>query len=99
LRSPLNAIENLVVADRRINNDKRDHLADAEHVARWRRRNDRLATDLATVASAHRWDSAPVQTVGVARALYFALGAINLLWAGPGRFVPTDLPRLRSVLA
>ena len=34
-RSPLNAVENLVIADRRINNNKRDHLADADHVARW----------------------------------------------------------------
>jgi 5-methylcytosine-specific restriction endonuclease McrA len=97
-RSPLNAIENLVVADRRINNDKRDHLAGAEHVARWRCRNDGVAADLVTIARANRWDSAPAQTIGVARALYFALGETNLLWAGPGRFVPTDVPRLRTVL-
>ena len=35
-------------------------------------------------------------TLGVARALYFALSPSNLLWAAPGEFVPTDLILLRS---
>jgi len=78
-RSPLNAIENLVVADRRINNDKRDHLADAEHVARWRGRNDALGSDLVSIARVNRWESASAPTLGVARALYFALAETNLL--------------------
>jgi HNH endonuclease len=35
-RYPENGIENLVVTDPRCNNDKRDFLAAAEHVERWR---------------------------------------------------------------
>ena len=68
-RSPVNAIENLVVADRRINGNKSDHLAAAEHVHRWRERNRFLIGDLQTLAATNRWQSAADETVGVARAL------------------------------
>ena len=98
-RSPVNAIENLVVADRRANTNKSDHLAAAEHVNRWRERNRRLSSDLEQVAAANRWESSPMPTLGVARALYFALSPSNLLWSAPGQFVPTDLALLRSLLA
>ena len=98
-RSPINAVENLVVTDRRVNNNKRDHLAAADHVGRWRVRNRVHCDDLARVAAANRWESAPTPTVGVARALYFALDVTNLLWAAPDTFVPTDVDCLRTVLA
>ena len=45
-RTPMNAIENLVVAGRRANNNKRDHLAAVEHLAHWRTRNTSHANDL-----------------------------------------------------
>lgn len=98
-RSPLETVENLVVADRRANNNKRDHLAAADLVVRWRNRNRMSAGDLARIATANRWESAPTSTVGVARALYFALDATNMLWAGPGSFVRADVATLRSALA
>ena len=98
-RSPVNAIENLVVADRRINGNKSDHLAAAEHVHRWRERNRSLTGDLQAVAAANRWESAADETVGVARALYFALGPANLLWSAHDHFIPADLSELRSTLA
>ena len=50
-RSPLNAIENLIVADRRINNNKRDHLASAEHVAAVVGPPNRGAAELEMVAA------------------------------------------------
>jgi 5-methylcytosine-specific restriction endonuclease McrA len=97
-RSPLNAVENLVVADRRINNNKRDHLAAADHVARWQARNQAQAHELAGVAVANRWETAPLASVGVARALYLVLAGGNLLWSAPDTFVPADLSTLRSAL-
>ena len=98
-RTPLNAVENLVVADRRVNGNKRDHLAAADHVERWRQRNRRLGDELDQIARANRWETLPTQTLGIARALYFALGPANLLWSGPDLFVPTDMPLLRTALA
>jgi 5-methylcytosine-specific restriction endonuclease McrA len=98
-RSPVNAVENLVVADRRANNSKRDHLAAAVHVQRWRERNLRLAGELGQLASAQMWETAPASTLGVARALYFALTSTNLLWSAPNLFVPTDVALLKSALA
>ena len=98
-RSPVNAVENLVVAGRRANNSKRDHLAAAELVHRWREHIRQGAADLAEVAGSNRWETAPGPTLGVARSLYFALSPSNLLWTPSGVFVPADLPLLRDVLA
>jgi 5-methylcytosine-specific restriction endonuclease McrA len=97
-RSPVNAIENLVVADRRANNSKRDHLAAADHVLCWRERNGSLESDLTAIAARHRWESSPSSTLGVARALYLALSPTNLLWSAPGVYVPTDVTLLRAAL-
>jgi 5-methylcytosine-specific restriction endonuclease McrA len=98
-RSPVNAIENLVVADRRANHNKRDHLAAADHVVRWRERNQRLGADLQYMAAGHRWESAPAPTLGVARAMYLVLSPSNLLWSAPDVFVPTDVSLLQVALA
>ncbi len=38
--------------------------------------------------AANRWESAADETVGVARALYFALGPANLLWSAQDHFIP-----------
>jgi hypothetical protein len=99
LRSPFNAIENLVVADRRANNNRRGHLAAADHVQRWRERNERLRDDLGRVAEAQRWETAPASSLGVARALRLALSPANLLWAAPGLSVPTDVVLVKAALA
>jgi hypothetical protein len=97
-RTPNNAVENLVVADRRANGDKSDHLAAAALVLRWRNRNAHWAGSLRNLAAANRWDTAPVETLGVARALYLGLAPSNLLWAGPRQFVPADVVALRKAL-
>jgi 5-methylcytosine-specific restriction endonuclease McrA len=98
-RSPLNAIENLVVADRRVNNNKRDHLAAAEHVVRWRARNRALGDELVRVAATNSWETAHAETVGVARALYLVLDSNNLLWSAPNEFVYADVLTLQAALA
>jgi 5-methylcytosine-specific restriction endonuclease McrA len=99
-RYPDDAIENLVLADRRCNNAKRDFLASAEHVARW---TDRLAdsrhlADLRGLAATARWDSHPSRTLSVARAMYLRLPADALLWDRGGEFVAADRRALRAAL-
>ena len=98
-RSPLNAVENLVVADRRANRDKSDHLAAVEHVMCWRARNRYHADDLQHIAHSNRWETTPIQTLGVARALYLVLGPANRLWSASNVFVPADVVAIRSLLA
>jgi 5-methylcytosine-specific restriction endonuclease McrA len=98
-RSPLNAVENLVVADHRVNGNKSDHLAAAEHVVRWQERNRALRDELVGVAAANRWETGHTQALGVARALYLVLDSSNLLWSAPNTFVQADVATLRTALA
>jgi hypothetical protein len=78
-----NAIENLVVADPRCNNDKRDFLAAGGHVERWAVRFDRTATvgrQLAEIAQSAGWDSHPERTFNAARTIYSRLPPDIRLW-------------------
>ncbi len=62
IRCGIDAIENLVLADRRCNNDKRDLLLPTPpHVTAWARRNQRHDTALISLATASRWDTDPRQ--------------------------------------
>jgi HNH endonuclease len=61
IRCGIDAVENLVLADRRCNNDKRDLLPGPPHIKSWVRRNQRYAADLAQLAIASRWDTDPMQ--------------------------------------
>lgn len=100
-RHPDDAIENLVVADRICNGDKRDRLAAPEHVARWSARMDREAPgaqDLADLARRERWESAPDRTLGVVRGLYLRLRDDAILWRGRNDLVPADPRALRDAL-
>jgi hypothetical protein len=77
------AIENLVLADRRCNNDKRDLLPGPPHVTAWARRNQRHGTTLAGLATDSRWDTDPMATVAVARSIYSHLPPGSTpLWLG-----------------
>jgi hypothetical protein len=91
-RYPDNGMENLVVAHKRCNNDKRDFLAAAGHVERWR---DRFLADKAGFTDLAR---DPLKTKGAARALYLRLHADARLWSEGKRFVPPDFPRLQVAL-
>ena len=55
IRCGIDAIENLVLADRRCNNDKRDLLPGPSHVIAWAHRNQRHGTALTSLATASRW--------------------------------------------
>jgi 5-methylcytosine-specific restriction endonuclease McrA len=100
-RHPDDAIENLVVADRSCNNDKRDFLASADHVGRWRERaspGTALHHQLVDIAAAIRWDHGDGRTLSVARAIYGRLPEDARLWAEPGRFVPASRAQLDRAL-
>jgi hypothetical protein len=70
VRCGVDAVENLVLADRACNNDKRDLLPGPPLVATWARRNDHHGGRLAQLAKASRWDTDPQATAAVARSIY-----------------------------
>ena len=83
IRCGIDAVENLVLADRRCNNDKRDLLPGLPHVTAWARRNQRHGAVLAELATASRWDTDPQATVAVARSIYSHLPQGGTpLWLG-----------------
>ena len=95
-------LDNLVLAHRRCNNDKRAALAGIDHLARWSRRFDGsspLSVGLDVIAADSEWPRRPAATLGAARALYLHQPEGTPLWVGrPGRVVPLDRTRLLSVL-
>ena len=83
IRCGIDAIENLVLADRRCNNDKRDLLPGPPHVTAWARRNRRHSAALADLAAITQWDTDPIATVAVARSIYSHLPQVGTpLWLG-----------------
>jgi hypothetical protein len=70
VRCGIDAVENLVLADRRCNNDKRDLLPGPAHVTAWTRRNQHHDAALTALATGARWDTDPAATTAVARSIY-----------------------------
>jgi HNH endonuclease len=100
-RYPDNGIENLVAADHKCNNNKRDFLASADHVSFWAERNRPetvTADSLSDIAQVQNWESHAVQTMGVARGIYLRLAPDVLLWESPGAFVCANINSLTSAL-
>lgn len=97
-----NGIDNLVAADTRCNNAKRDFLASGEHVARWVARITAAASAsrLGEIAARARWDRDPRRTLGAARHIYRRLPEDVRLWRRPRLFttVLEDWPTLERVL-
>jgi hypothetical protein len=82
-RCGIDAVENLVLADRRCNNDKRELLPGPAYVTVWADRNQHHGTALAGLATAARWDTDPAATVAVARSIYSHLPPGGTpLWLG-----------------
>ncbi len=86
-RFPNNAIENLVVTNRKVNGMKRAHLVAPQHLLRWGQRNHDQRDDLDQVARAASWESRPVETVGVVRSVYLSLRDGSPLWDHDRSFV------------
>jgi len=100
-RYPGNGIENLVVADRGCNGNKRDFLAAAEHVNAWSARLDPSGatwSHLPEIASGLGWAENAERTTSVTRAIYLRLPDDVRLWAGRDDFVRVDRDAIRAAL-
>jgi hypothetical protein len=79
-----NSIRNLVAADPRCNNQKRDFLAAGQHAKRWaeriRKTDSSLAVQLAEIAVRCGWEDQPARTLSVASAIYGRLPDEVRLW-------------------
>lgn len=95
-RYPDDALDNLVVADRRCNGKKRDFLAAPVHLARWRKRMDDPA--VVAVAGETNWYRDQTATLGVARTIYLRLPAAALVWIAGRDFEPAG-SRAAQILA
>ncbi len=101
-RHPDDGLSNLVLAHNRCNGWKRDFLAAATHVARWRSRVDAsssISRQLTALSETLRWPHNPDRTLGVARAIYFHLPHEARLWFGARDFVPLDAAAVQSALS
>jgi hypothetical protein len=98
-RYPDNGLDNLVVAHARCNSSKRDHLAAAEHLERWRQRTTGLGGALADLGIRLRWDRNSDRSLGVASTLYSRLPAGARLWRAGSDFEVADRDRLVLALA
>jgi hypothetical protein len=96
LRLPNDSLGNLVLADRRCNNAKRDHYADLDLLVRWA---DRPAGVLAQVADGAGWPLQLSRSRQVARGLYAHLPSGTALWQQPGVYTVLDRGRLLDVLS
>ncbi|MEX2290275.1 MAG: HNH endonuclease domain-containing protein [Mycobacteriales bacterium] len=94
-RLPNDALGNLVLADRRCNNGKRDHYADLELLARWAGRPEKVLTQVAHAAA---WPLQLSRSRQVARGLYAHLPEGSALWQEPGVYTVLDRARLLDVL-
>ncbi len=99
-RYPDNGIENLVVAHKRCNGDKRDFLAATGHVENWTRRFAAPGgwPEYASLAQDAQWERDPDKTLSAARALYLRLSPEARRWSNGKIFVHPDFPRLQSAL-
>ena len=95
-RYPDDALDNLVVADQRCNSAKRDFLASARHVAKWRERTSHSILD--EIAAVSSWFRHADATLGVVRAVYLRLPAHVRLWDGGKEFVENVPGELRKAL-
>lgn len=93
VRCGIDAVENLVLADRACNSDKRDLLPAPPLVDTWAHRNLEHGAVLARLASDSGWDSDASGTLAVARSIYRRLPAGPApFWSGAGK---VDITRLR----
>jgi hypothetical protein len=95
-----NALENLVLAHRNCNNDKRDYLASLEHVEAWLERVRWKSSSLhqmSAFANDTGWDHHPERSFNVTAAIYTHLPDGYSLWQGVRDFVPFEKFRVLSL--
>ena len=91
---PNDSIDNLVIACRKCNGKKSDHLCIPQFAGRWL---DRPGEDLSRIATGSKWESAPDKTRAIAANLYGSLVAGSVVWAGGDDFFELDKEHLVSI--
>lgn len=100
-RWPDDRLDNLVVAHRRCNGDKRAALPALDHLERWWERfapDSAIDQQLDQVAAVAAWPRRPARTATAARAVYLHQPDGSMLWQAPGQVEPLDPVRVRAVL-
>ena len=92
---PNDALENLVLADRRCNGSKSDHFAALPLLQRWALRPASTLEDIARDAA---WPLQHADSRRLARGLYARLPEGAPLWEAPGVFTVVERARLRAAL-
>jgi len=98
-RWPNDAMENLVLTDRRCNNDKRDRLVAIKHIHRWVERLEGQGADLAGIAASQGWDTSTDRSLALMRAGYAHLPEGTPLWGARGELRVEALAPIRQLLA
>ncbi|HSK90637.1 MAG TPA: HNH endonuclease domain-containing protein, partial [Euzebyales bacterium] len=100
-RWPDNTLDNLVLAHRRCNNDKRAALPGLGHLDGWWQRFrdvSEVAELMRQVADATGWPRRARATRSAAGALYLRQPARAALWVAPGVIEELDHDRLRAIM-
>ena len=85
-RHPDNRLDNLVAAHRSCNSARRDFLAGAGHLRRWRERSDDHGDRLQVIAGQASWPQDRERTLGAVRGIYLRLPEGVALWRGGREF-------------
>jgi hypothetical protein len=100
VRCGIDAIENLVLADRECNGDKSDLLPGAPLVARWVGRNADHGAELAALGQENNWDTDSAGIHAVARSIYRHLPAgVTPVWLGRKQIEAADPAAALTALA
>lgn len=81
-RKPNNSVENLVLADSKCNNSKRDYLVTPSILRLWEDRLKTQASELSSIASSSNWESNLILSKKITCNVYNAVVAGTPLWAG-----------------
>ena len=98
MRYPDNGLDNLVVAHPRCNNKKRDFLAAAKHVERWKERLKTKDAELSGIAASTRWRRNSDRTTSIAKSIYSRLPLSARLWMHASTFGPNERDRISAAL-
>jgi hypothetical protein len=91
---PNDAIENLVLACKKCNGKKSDHLCVPQFAERWLSRPDE---ELARIATTSHWDTDPRRSRAIAANIYGSLVAGSVVWAGGDGFVEIEKVHISSI--
>jgi 5-methylcytosine-specific restriction endonuclease McrA len=99
-RYPNDSLANYVVAHKKCNGHKRDHLAASDHVMHWYDRlfgRSPVLSDLEMIANTHHWDLGEQSSVGVVATIYKHLKPEVELWKIDDEFEMVDIEKLSRI--